>query len=203
MSGGGVGKILRVNLATKSTSAIDTVKCEEFEGGFGIGAATFGDLAAALGEWDLQHAYDPRNALALMSGPLAATGVPGALCGEESSRWTSPGPPHFFDRQVPDAPGMGWYIKFLYDQGVLAPDKKIDSSPLPIKQWGELEFHEAFCDAIARRARIGDAIAEGTIEALSRKKAADTLSGRHGFGTDASIINSRFRIKKLDSVSNQ
>jgi aldehyde:ferredoxin oxidoreductase len=54
-----------------------------------------------------------------------------------------------------------------------------------MEQWGELEFHEAFCDAVARRARIGDALAEGTLEARSLKKAADTLAGRHRFVNDA------------------
>jgi len=52
-------------------------------------------------------------------------------------------------------------------------------------QWSDLEFHEIFCAAIARKARIGDANAEGTIGTLSLKKAADTLAGRQRFGTDA------------------
>jgi len=123
MSGGCTGKILGVNLATKSTSTIDTVKYEEFGGGFGFGAAIFRDLAVALGEWDLKDAHDPRNVLALMGGPLAATGVPGALCGEESSTWTSPGHlPSLIGRcrMLPDWAG----IKFLYDQRVLGPGEK-------------------------------------------------------------------------------
>jgi aldehyde:ferredoxin oxidoreductase len=78
MTGGYAGKILRINLTTKSISTIDTAKYEEFGGGFGIGTAIFWDLAVAPGEWDLQDAYDPRNVISLMSGPLAATGVPGA-----------------------------------------------------------------------------------------------------------------------------
>jgi hypothetical protein len=28
-----------------------------------------------------------------------------------------------------------------------------------MEQWGELEFREAFCDAVARRAGIADALA--------------------------------------------
>jgi aldehyde:ferredoxin oxidoreductase len=35
-------------------------------------------------------------------------------------------------------------------------------------QWGEIEFREAFCDAIAKRVGIGDALAEGTLGAAKR-----------------------------------
>lgn len=85
MSNGYAGKILRVNLTTRQISTIDTAKYEEFGGGYGMGAAIFWDLAVAPGEWDLKDAYDPRNVIPLMAGPLAATGVPGAgrtsVCG--------------------------------------------------------------------------------------------------------------------------
>jgi aldehyde:ferredoxin oxidoreductase len=85
MTGGYTGKILRINLTTKSISTIDTAKYEEFGGGYGMGTAIFWDLAVAPGEWDLKDPYDPRNVLPLMVSPLAATGVPGAgrtsVCG--------------------------------------------------------------------------------------------------------------------------
>jgi aldehyde:ferredoxin oxidoreductase len=85
MANGFAGKILRINLATKQISAIDTAQYEEFGGGYGIGAALFWELAVAPGEWDLQDAYDPRNVIVLMTGSLAATGVPAAgrtsVCG--------------------------------------------------------------------------------------------------------------------------
>jgi aldehyde:ferredoxin oxidoreductase len=85
MGNGYTGKILRVNLTTKATSTMDTAKYEEFGGGYGMGAAIFWDLAVAPGEWDMKDAFDPRNVLPLMTGPLAATGVPGAgrtsICG--------------------------------------------------------------------------------------------------------------------------
>ena len=85
MGNGYAGKILRVNLTTGATGVIDTAKYEEFGGGYGIGAAVFWDLAAAPGEWDMKDPYDPRNVLPIMTGPLAATGVPGAgrtsICG--------------------------------------------------------------------------------------------------------------------------
>ncbi|MBN2321026.1 MAG: hypothetical protein JXR49_18250 [Acidobacteria bacterium] len=78
MANGYAGKILKVNLTTKEISAIDSARYEEFGGGVGMGAAIFWELAVAPGDWDLQDAFDPRNVISLMSGPLAATGVPGA-----------------------------------------------------------------------------------------------------------------------------
>jgi aldehyde:ferredoxin oxidoreductase len=405
MTNGFTGKILRVNLTTKAISTIDTAKYEEFGGGYGIGTALFWDLAVAPGEWDLQDAYDPRNVLAIMSGTLAATGVPAAgrtsvsgvspevfptnsfsrtnfggrfgtmlklagwdgivlegkadkpvwiniiddkvtledakalwglntyetqdritamvggrtrfgdewqqigdayttarpqiVCigpvGEARARiaalihgsgisartggyggvfgaknlkaisvtgtgsiraadpkgvvdarlWHSqnfsrmrpvnagsaacmvclnndrkrnsyyggesmctdtlwffgksqdiqmkgaetimkwgisawggrfegvfkvdvPGAPALFKKQVPIEPGLGWYIKYLYELGVLGPGKKIDSYPLPMDQWDELSFREIMCDAISRRIGIGDALAEGTLEAAKK-----------------------------------
>ena len=85
MGNGFAGKILRINLTTGTTGVIDTEKYEEFGGGYGIGTAIFWDLAAAPGEWDMQDAYDPRNVIPIMTGPMAGTGVPGggrtSVCG--------------------------------------------------------------------------------------------------------------------------
>ncbi len=400
MANGYAGKILLVNLTAKSTSVIDTAKYEEFGGGVGIGAAIFWDLAVTPGDWDLQDAFDPRNVISLMSGPLAATGVPGAgrtsICaiapepfptplfhrtsmggrfatmlkqagwdgvvvqgkadrpvwiniindkvtiedgkslwglntfetqgqilsavagrtrfgdewhkiedayttarpqivcigpvGESMSRvaalihgsgvsartggfggvfgsknlkaisvigtgsiqaadpkglvdlriehiknaggrmisagaaccmpcvnpdrrrnsyyggesmcadeywfrgdgmrgadiaikwgictWCTkfggamdakmPNAPAPFKGSVPMEPGMGWYIKYLYDLGVLGPGKKIESHPLPMDQWDKLTFREVFCDAIARKIGIGADLAEGILEAAKK-----------------------------------
>jgi len=405
VANGYAGKILRINLTTKSISTTDTAKYEEFGGGYGIGTAIFWELAVAPGEWDLQDAYDPRNVIALMTGPLAATGVPSAgrtsVCGvspevfptnsffrtnfggrfgtmlkvagwdgiviqgkAESPIWINivndkvviedakelwglnthetqhkitamvgagtrfgdewqqigddfttarpqivcigpvgearariaalihgsgvsgrtggyggvfgaknlkaisvtgtgcvevadpkgvvdarlwhahnfprnraaapgtaacmpcmnndrkrsayyggesmctdtlwfygksqdiqmkgadvimrwgisawgarfesifrediPGAPALFKGQVPLEPGLGWYIKYLYDLGVLGPGKTIDSDPLPMDEWNELIFREALCDAIAARRGIGDTLAEGTLEAAKK-----------------------------------
>jgi len=77
MAYGYAGKILKVNLSTGEIDALETAGYEEFGGGVGMGAAIFWDLAVAPGDWDLQDAFDPRNVISLMSGPLAATGVPG------------------------------------------------------------------------------------------------------------------------------
>jgi aldehyde:ferredoxin oxidoreductase len=65
-------------------------------------------------------------------------------------------------------PGMGWYIKYLYDLGVLGPGKQIESYPLPMKDWDKLTFREVFCDAIARKVGIGADLAEGICEAAKK-----------------------------------
>jgi aldehyde:ferredoxin oxidoreductase len=94
MAYGYAGKILKINLTTKEIATVDTAQYEEFAGGVGIGAALFWDLAVAPGGWDLQDAFDPRNVIALMSGPLAATGVPGAgrtsVCGIAPETYPTP-----------------------------------------------------------------------------------------------------------------
>jgi aldehyde:ferredoxin oxidoreductase len=73
---GFAGKILLVNLTTKQISSIDSAKYEAYGGGHGTAAAIFWDLCVAPGEWDMQDAFDPRNIVALMTGPLSGTGVP-------------------------------------------------------------------------------------------------------------------------------
>jgi aldehyde:ferredoxin oxidoreductase len=94
MANGYAGKILLVNFTSKTTSIIDTAKYEEFAGGVGIGAAIFWDLAVVPGDWDLQDAFDPRNVVSLMSGPLGTTGAPGcgrtSICGIAPEPFTSP-----------------------------------------------------------------------------------------------------------------
>jgi len=88
MKGGYTGKILRVNLTDGNVGTIPTSKYEEFGGGYGIGAAIFWDLCVAPGGWDLQDAFDPRNIITLMSGPLAGTGI--ASAGRTSVSGLSP-----------------------------------------------------------------------------------------------------------------
>jgi len=91
LANGYAGKILRVDLTTGTTGVIDTDRYEEFGGGYGIGTALFWDLAVAPGEWDLRDPYDPRNVLPIITGPLGATGVPGAgrtsVCGLSPETW--------------------------------------------------------------------------------------------------------------------
>jgi aldehyde:ferredoxin oxidoreductase len=81
------------------------------------------------------------------------------------SSWSA----HFqgFSKPLTDT-GLGYYIQSLYEQGVLGPGKQIDSAPLPMDQWGTLSFRLALMDAIARRAGIGDALAEGCCRAAEK-----------------------------------
>ncbi len=73
MMGGYIGKILRVNLTTKSIDTIATEKYEEFGGAHGIGAAIFFDLVGDQLPFD---AFDPRNVMTIMTAPFSGTYVP-------------------------------------------------------------------------------------------------------------------------------
>jgi aldehyde:ferredoxin oxidoreductase len=79
-----------------------------------------------------------------------------------------PDAPAMYKGTVPMEPGMGWYIKYLYDIGELGPGKRIESYPLPMDQWNTLTFREVFCDAIARKIGIGADLAEGFLEAVEK-----------------------------------
>ncbi|NLA74246.1 MAG: hypothetical protein GX846_02015 [Deltaproteobacteria bacterium] len=79
-----------------------------------------------------------------------------------------PQAPKAYNGMVPMEPGMGWYIKYLYEIGELGPGKKIDSYPLPMDQWDTLKFREIFCDAITRRVGIGADLANGFLEAVHK-----------------------------------
>ncbi len=59
--------------------------------------------------------------------------------------------------------GAGWYVKKLYDMGVIGPGKKVDTHPLPMDQYEKVEFAEIFALAIAKRIGIGDLLADGIV----------------------------------------
>jgi aldehyde:ferredoxin oxidoreductase len=71
---GYAGKILRVNLTSRSISTIETKDYEEWGGGHGIGSALFWDLVPDKAI----SGFDPRNIVTLMTSPLSGTLVPGA-----------------------------------------------------------------------------------------------------------------------------
>jgi aldehyde:ferredoxin oxidoreductase len=73
---GFAGKILLVNLTDRQIRSLDSAGYEAYGGGHGTAAAIFWDLCVAPGDWDLQDAFDPRNAVILMTGPLSGTGLP-------------------------------------------------------------------------------------------------------------------------------
>jgi len=76
------GRILLVDLSRGTGEAaitrLDTEKYEKFGGGYGLGAAMFWEFCVAPGDWDLQDAFNPRNMVSLMTGPVSGTGTPGA-----------------------------------------------------------------------------------------------------------------------------
>jgi aldehyde:ferredoxin oxidoreductase len=73
MTGGYAGKILRVNLTSKSISAIDTAQYEEYGGGHGFGSAIFWDLVGNQLPFDV---FDPKNVVTVMAGPFSGVVVP-------------------------------------------------------------------------------------------------------------------------------
>ena len=73
MAGGYTGKILRVNLTTKTISKIDTAQYEAFGGGHGIGSAIFFDL---VGDQLPFGGFDPRNVITIMTSPFSGTFMP-------------------------------------------------------------------------------------------------------------------------------
>ena len=75
MTYGYAGKILRLNLTTKTVSTIDTSQYEDWGGGNGMGAAIYWDLCA---DKSLASGMDPKNVVTIMGSPLSGTLVPSA-----------------------------------------------------------------------------------------------------------------------------
>jgi len=73
-SKGFAGSILQIDLTTKTVSAIDTSKYEEWGGGNGMGAALFWDLC----EDKTVGGLDEGNVICLMASPLCGSNVPAA-----------------------------------------------------------------------------------------------------------------------------
>jgi aldehyde:ferredoxin oxidoreductase len=90
-----------------------------------------------------------------------------------------PSPPgHPIQPVIPSKTGTAWYLKKMYDLGVIGPGKKFDTSPLPMELWDQEEFAEIFAHAIAKRIGIGDLLAEGTIrfaEKIGRIQDTDSI----------------------------
>lgn len=72
MANGYAGKILRIDLATKTTEEIETAKYEQWGGGHGIGSALFWDLC----EDKTVSGDDPKNVVTIMTSPLSGTLAP-------------------------------------------------------------------------------------------------------------------------------
>ena len=75
-----------------------------------------------------------------------------------------PSPPgHPIQPVIPSKTGTAWYLKQMYDLGVVGPGKKVDTYPLPMELWDHEEFAQIFANAIAKRIGIGDLLADGTV----------------------------------------
>ena len=90
-----------------------------------------------------------------------------------------PSPPgHPIQPDIPSKTGLAWYLKRMYDLGVIGPGKKVDTAPLPMDLWDRVEFAEIFATAIAQRIGIGDILAEGTVrfaEKIGRIQDTDSI----------------------------
>ena len=90
-----------------------------------------------------------------------------------------PSPPgHPIQPDIPSKTGTAWYLKTMYDMGVIGPGKAVDTDPLPMDMWDTVEFAEIFALSIARRIGIGDLLAEGTLrfaEKIGRVHDTDTI----------------------------
>jgi aldehyde:ferredoxin oxidoreductase len=89
-----------------------------------------------------------------------------------------PSPPgHPIQPVVPAKPGLGWYVKKLYDMGVIGPGKKVDMHPLPMEKYNKPEFAEIFALAIAKRIGIGEWLADGTVRFAEKLGRIGDLDG--------------------------
>ncbi len=95
MSGGYVGKILRLDLTNKKAHVFDTSKYEAYGGGIGLGTAIFWDLCADKLPFD---AYDIQNIVTIMTSPLSGTLTPGAGRCEVNGLGPQSYPTHWFTR---------------------------------------------------------------------------------------------------------
>ena len=90
-----------------------------------------------------------------------------------------PSPPgHPIQPTIPSKGGTAYYIKKLYDMGIIGPGKKVDTAPLPMDLYETVEFAEIFANAIANRIGIGEMLAEGTIrfaEKIGRIRDTDNI----------------------------
>jgi len=92
---GNAGKILRVNLTSKTVKTIETKQYEEWVSGHGIASAIFWDLVA--NELPISP-FDPKNVITLFSGLFVGTFVPGASRTEVQGIGPEPWPIEWFTR---------------------------------------------------------------------------------------------------------
>jgi len=91
---------------------------------------------------------------------------------------TSHNPDFPIQPEVPAYTALGWYMKKMYDMGVIGPGTEYDMAPLNMKQFNTTEFMDIYAIAVAKRYGIGDLLAEGTArvaEKLGRTDDFNTL----------------------------
>ncbi|MFC1839438.1 aldehyde ferredoxin oxidoreductase N-terminal domain-containing protein [Thermodesulfobacteriota bacterium] len=91
---------------------------------------------------------------------------------------TSHNPDFPIQPEVPAYSALGWYMKRMYDMGIIGPGTKYDMSPLNMDKFPSMEFMEIYGIALANRYGIGNLLAEGTArfcEALGRTEDFKTL----------------------------
>jgi len=72
MANGYAGKIMKIDLTTKTVEEIETAQYEQWGGGHGIGSALFWDLC----EDKTVDGTDPKNVVTIMTSPLSGTLAP-------------------------------------------------------------------------------------------------------------------------------
>ena len=78
---GFVGKILRIDLTSKTITTLETSKYEHWGGAHAIGSALFWDLVADK----TIDGFDSKNVITIMTSPLSGTLVPGSAARTSNS----------------------------------------------------------------------------------------------------------------------
>ncbi|MDR1727383.1 MAG: hypothetical protein LBT74_05575 [Acidobacteriota bacterium] len=89
---------------------------------------------------------------------------------------TSHNPSFPIQPKIPAYSALGWYMKKMYDMGVIGPGTKFDTSPLPMEEYGSRNFMEIYGYAIANRVGIGNLLAEGTARFCEKLGRTDDFS---------------------------
>jgi len=75
---------------------------------------------------------------------------------------TSHNPDFPIQPEVPAYSALGWYMKRMFDMGIIGPGTKYDMAPLDMSKFPSMEFMEIYGIALANRYGIGNLLAEGT-----------------------------------------
>lgn len=135
--GGYVGKILILDLTSKTASTIDSEKYQQWGGGHGMGSALFWDYCKDK----TVSAFDPGNVVTISSNPFSGTPVPSSSARVEIQGIGSFADPEWFTRSSLGGRVGGMMKAAGYDAVVI-------SGKAPSKTWvnivnGEVTFNDA------------------------------------------------------------